>query len=90
MYRILQIKSGYAELFGTELVKGKPYEFHTGAKVAVFTWHGCTVELRGRTEVSYVAKETPMVSRMLYPSCTFQNLLPLDQINQIEKDSKDF
>ncbi|CAG9565692.1 unnamed protein product [Danaus chrysippus] len=58
---VLEVKSGYAELFGTELVKGKPYEFHTGAKVAVFTWHGCTVELRGRTEVSYVAKETPMV-----------------------------
>ncbi|CAH0756607.1 unnamed protein product [Diatraea saccharalis] len=57
----MQVKSGYAELFGTELVKGKPYEFHTGSKVAVFTWHGCTVELRGRTEVSYVAKETPMV-----------------------------
>ncbi|PZC72048.1 hypothetical protein B5X24_HaOG211973 [Helicoverpa armigera] len=58
---VLEIKSGYAELFGTELVKGNQYEFHTGAKVAVFTWHGCTVELRGRTEVSYVAKETPMV-----------------------------
>ncbi|XP_048486316.1 protein CLP1 homolog [Plutella xylostella] len=58
---VLEVKSGYAELFGTELVKGKAYEFHTGAKVAVFTWHGCTVELRGRTEVSYVAKETPMV-----------------------------
>ncbi|KAL4713093.1 hypothetical protein ACJJTC_001147 [Scirpophaga incertulas] len=58
---VLEVKTGYAELFGTELVKGKPYEFHTGAKVAVFTWHGCTVELRGRTEVSYVAKETPMV-----------------------------
>lgn len=63
MYNVLfQVKNGYAELFGTELVKGKPYEFHTGAKVAVFTWHGCTVELRGRTEVSYVAKETPMVT----------------------------
>ncbi|KAH9642968.1 hypothetical protein HF086_013529 [Spodoptera exigua] len=58
---VLEVKSGYAELFGTELVKAKPYEFHTGAKVAVFTWHGCTVELRGKTEVSYVAKETPMV-----------------------------
>lgn len=59
---IFQVKSGYAELFGTELVKGKPYEFHTGAKVAVFTWHGCTVEVRGKTEVAYLAKETPMVS----------------------------
>lgn len=58
---IFQVKSGYAELFGTELVKGKPYEFHTGAKVAVFTWHGCTVEVRGKTEVAYLAKETPMV-----------------------------
>ncbi|XP_013170540.1 PREDICTED: protein CLP1 homolog isoform X2 [Papilio xuthus] len=51
---VLEVKSGYAELFGTELVKGKPYEFHTGAKVAVFTWHGCIVELRGRTEVIYL------------------------------------
>jgi len=52
-----------AEMFGTELVKGKEYVFLSGAKVAVYTWAGCTVELRGKTEVSYVAKETPMVCR---------------------------
>lgn len=57
-----QVKTGLAELFGTELFKGKLYEFHTGAKVAVYTWQGCTIELRGKTEVSYIAKETPMVS----------------------------
>jgi hypothetical protein len=49
-------------VFGTELVKGKNYVFSTGAKIAVFTWQGCVVELRGKTDVSYVAKETPMVS----------------------------
>lgn len=65
-------------MFGTELVKGKPYEFHTGAKVAVFTWHGCTVELRGRTEVSYVAKETPMVKKYHIP--VSHNLFHLNQI----------
>lgn len=56
------MKSGFAELFGTELVKGKSYEFHTGAKVAVFTYHGCTLYVRGEMDVHYIAKETPMVS----------------------------
>uniref|UniRef100_A0A182M913 Protein CLP1 homolog n=1 Tax=Anopheles culicifacies TaxID=139723 RepID=A0A182M913_9DIPT len=53
--------NGQAELFGTELVVKKPYEFVTGAKVAIFTYHGCTIELRGKSDVAYVAKETPMV-----------------------------
>lgn len=42
------------------MVKGKKYEFTCGAKVAVFTWQGCTVELIGKTESSYTARETPM------------------------------
>ncbi|GAB0090459.1 Protein CLP1 homolog [Sergentomyia squamirostris] len=57
----VELISGYAELFGTELVKGKRYEFTTGAKVAIFTYHGCTLGLTGKTDVSYVAKETPMI-----------------------------
>ncbi|KAF7391337.1 protein CLP1 [Vespula maculifrons] len=62
----LELKNGLGEVFGTELVKGKKYEFSAGAKVAVFTWQGCTVELIGKTDVSYVAKETPMG---LYLNC---------------------
>lgn len=62
----LTLKSGFAEIFGTELVKGKLYEFTSGAKVAVFSWQGCTLELRGKPDVSYVAKETPMV---VYLNC---------------------
>lgn len=56
-----QLKSGYAEIFGTELVRGKAYSFKTGAKIAVFTWQGCTLELGGECDC-YIAKETPMVS----------------------------
>ncbi|XP_046736937.1 protein CLP1 homolog [Diprion similis] len=56
----LELKSGLAEVFGTELVKGKKYEFTAGAKLAVFTWQGCVLELVGKTDVIYVAKETPM------------------------------
>ncbi|XP_056636104.1 protein CLP1 homolog [Diorhabda sublineata] len=62
----LTLKSGTAEIFGTELVKAKTYEFTSGAKVAVFTWHGCVVEVKGKTDVIYIAKETPMV---IYSNC---------------------
>ncbi|KAJ8935027.1 hypothetical protein NQ314_013052 [Rhamnusium bicolor] len=62
----LTLKSGLAEVFGTELVKAKTYEFVSGAKVAVFTWHGCVVEVKGKTDVIYIAKETPMV---MYSNC---------------------
>lgn len=50
-----------AEVFGTELVKGKVYTFGGGSKIAVFSWQGCVVELKGKTEVAYIARETPMI-----------------------------
>ncbi|XP_037825754.1 protein CLP1 homolog [Lucilia sericata] len=53
--------SGFAEMFGTELVKKKKYDFAVGAKVAIFTYHGCVLHLTGKTDVSYISKETPMV-----------------------------
>lgn len=62
----LTLKNGLAEIFGTELVKGKTYEFTGGAKVAVYTWQGCTIEVKGKTDVIYTAKETPMV---VYSNC---------------------
>ncbi|GLH13385.1 hypothetical protein R5R35_007426 [Gryllus longicercus] len=65
----LELKSGVAEVFGTELVKGKLYTFTTGAKIAVFTWRGCVVELKGKVDVSYVAKETPQVMYLNAHAC---------------------
>ncbi|CAH0551674.1 unnamed protein product [Brassicogethes aeneus] len=62
----LILKAGLAEVFGTEIVKGKTYEFSSGAKVAIYTWQGCTIEVKGKTDVIYVAKETPMVT---YSNC---------------------
>lgn len=64
-----QLTSGRAEVFGTELAPDKPYTFFPGAKVAVYTWHGCTLKLTGNTEGTYVAKETPMVSPGLLQGC---------------------
>jgi polyribonucleotide 5'-hydroxyl-kinase len=44
-----------------ELAPGNAYHF-TGKKIAVFTWHGCTLELSGECSVEYTANETPMDS----------------------------
>jgi hypothetical protein len=59
---VLELVDGMAEVFGTELVQHKRYSFPAGARVAVFTWHGCVVELIGKTDSAYIAKHTPMVS----------------------------
>ncbi|OTF71082.1 polyribonucleotide 5'-hydroxyl-kinase Clp1-like protein [Euroglyphus maynei] len=55
-----QLIEGKAELFGTELRLEQKYTFQKGAKVAVFTFHGCKLKLYGTPEVEYVASETPM------------------------------
>ncbi|XP_070566649.1 polyribonucleotide 5'-hydroxyl-kinase Clp1-like isoform X2 [Ptychodera flava] len=58
----VQLKDGMAEIFGTELTKNNTYKFTSGAKIAIFTWHGCTIRMTGQTEVAYVSKDTPMVT----------------------------
>lgn len=56
----LQILSGTAEIFGTELAINHVYTFR-GTKSAIFTWHGCRIEASGQCE-EYSAEETPMTS----------------------------
>lgn len=57
----LEISQGLAEIFGVELVKSKKYLFPIGAKGAVFTWHGCTINMKNaKKNMTYVSKDTPM------------------------------
>ncbi|KAF1919721.1 Pre-mRNA cleavage complex II protein Clp1-domain-containing protein [Ampelomyces quisqualis] len=61
--RVLTVKlqSGTAEFFGTELAPSTVYSFQ-GTKGAIFTWHGCKLDIGGEVESDYVAEETPMMS----------------------------
>ncbi|KAG2464268.1 CLP1 kinase, partial [Polypterus senegalus] len=56
----LELLSGLAEIYGSELNRNKKYTFESGCKIAVFTWQGCSVQLTGKTEVAYVSRDTPM------------------------------
>lgn len=60
--RTLTIKllTGTAEYFGTELGPSTTYRFQ-GTKGAVYTWHGCKLEIGGEAESEYVAEETGMM-----------------------------
>ncbi|KAJ9311222.1 hypothetical protein DTO271D3_8522 [Paecilomyces variotii] len=40
----IKLLDGTAELFGTELAASRTYTF-TGTKAAIYTWHGCTLEV---------------------------------------------
>ena len=40
-----QLVRGHAEIFGAELAEGKSYLFGSECKAAVFTWHGCTIQM---------------------------------------------
>jgi polyribonucleotide 5'-hydroxyl-kinase len=57
----IRLLSGTAELFGTELAptSTSTYVF-SGTKAAIYTWHGCRLELAGEPESEYVAEETQM------------------------------
>ncbi|KAJ4368310.1 Cleavage polyadenylation factor subunit clp1 [Neocucurbitaria cava] len=57
----VKLQSGTAEFFGTELAPSTTYTFQ-GTKGAIFTWHGCKLEIGGEVESDYVAEETPMMS----------------------------
>ncbi|KAK1928459.1 Protein CLP1 [Phytophthora citrophthora] len=57
----IKLKSGSAELFGVELAIDREYTFRD-RKLAIFTWYGCTLEVRGAPEVAYTSEETPMDS----------------------------
>lgn len=57
----LQLLTGTAEVFGTEMARNQTYSLCPRLKVAIFTWHGCTVRVEGEPQVIYVSEETPMV-----------------------------
>jgi polyribonucleotide 5'-hydroxyl-kinase len=54
-------RRGSCELYGCELAVGKVYTIaNGGVKVALFTWHGCVIDLEAPAgvEISYISEET--------------------------------
>ena len=48
-------------MFGTEVARNQSYSLCPRMKLAIFTWHGCTVRVEGEPQVAYISEETPMI-----------------------------
>jgi polyribonucleotide 5'-hydroxyl-kinase len=57
----VKLLTGTAEVFGTEMARNKSYSLSPRLKVAIFTWHSCTMRVEGEPQVIYVSEDTPMV-----------------------------
>ncbi|ESN90688.1 hypothetical protein HELRODRAFT_70975 [Helobdella robusta] len=57
----IELSSGNAEYFGTELVLKRNYTFPVGAKGAIFTYHGCQLWVIGKSEDLYT-KDSPTMN----------------------------
>lgn len=57
----LVLQAGKAEVFGTEIAVGQELCLK-GQKLAIFTWHGATIQVTGKPEVAYQENDTPMAS----------------------------
>ncbi len=51
---VVELITGVAEIFGTEMVLHTKYHFGHGAKIAVFTYHGCTVQVGKDTSYLFI------------------------------------
>ncbi|EGB07244.1 hypothetical protein AURANDRAFT_27837 [Aureococcus anophagefferens] len=49
---VVVLKQGLCEVLGVELAAGREYAF-AGAKVALYSWHGCQLETRGECASVY-------------------------------------
>jgi len=58
----VELRTGVAEIFGSEMVANHKYTFKTGAKFAVFSYHGCQILITGNLGIQpYTSSETPMI-----------------------------
>jgi hypothetical protein len=56
---LLILQKGSCELWGVELALNKTYTLTGGAKLALFTWHGCVIDVACENlEISYISDET--------------------------------
>ncbi len=70
---VLILKMGEAEIYGTELAPNREYEL-TGVKMAVFSYEGATISIRGLCEVEYVSEEVPTMPVYLNTHFAIENL----------------
>ncbi|GBM49859.1 Polyribonucleotide 5'-hydroxyl-kinase Clp1 [Araneus ventricosus] len=61
----IELSSGLAEIYGTEMELNKEYSLSPYSSISVFTWHGCVINVSGNPEAAYVVKDTAMILNVI-------------------------
>ncbi|KFM61422.1 Polyribonucleotide 5'-hydroxyl-kinase Clp1, partial [Stegodyphus mimosarum] len=65
----LELLMGFAEIFGAEMVTSTVYTFPPFSSIAVFSWQGCKLKLKGKTEAAYVVSDTLQMIHVHLHAC---------------------
>ncbi|KAK0421035.1 hypothetical protein QR680_015033 [Steinernema hermaphroditum] len=71
---IIELCSGRAEVFGSELRQREKYTFVPGMRVAVFSWTGATVKVSGEAKNAYVAENNQPMTLYLNTHAALEQL----------------
>jgi len=79
----VELRTGVAEIFGTEMVANHKYVFKTGAKFAVFSYHGCQILITGNLGIQpYTSSETPMIMYLNIHAALEKNRVDAEKSNK--------
>ena len=85
---LLEVLEGTCELFGSELIVGRPYSLHPNFKAAVFTFQGAKIKLTGNVEFAFVSTDTPVDAYFKFAVALEQLRIKASRERDFEKKKK--
>lgn len=87
----VEMSKGSAEIFGYELMKDLAYNFDSGCKFSIFTFHGCTLSINGQTKTPPLkTKENPMIMYLQVHAGLEQMRKNAEESSKLKPDSGTF
>lgn len=77
----IQLVTGLAEIFGTEMKLNEKYKLQPHSSIAVYTWHGCTIQVTGKTEEAHVVADTLMILNVILHASIEQHRIKAEAEN---------
>lgn len=65
----IELLSGYAEIYGSELEQNTVYTFPPYTSISLFSWQGCSVKLTGKAADVYVASDSLIMISVYIHAC---------------------
>ncbi|KAG8186351.1 hypothetical protein JTE90_005879 [Oedothorax gibbosus] len=61
----IQLTSGLAEIFGTQMIVNDEYRLPSHSSIAIFSWQGCSIKITGKPVSAHVVSDTLMILNVI-------------------------